>query len=99
ALTDFSQKVGAVAPGLNTTNNNKPFTTYNADNDTSAANCGAIYAQTPYWYGSCWSGSIWGGGEDEGDGYVNGAYWIGSAKEFATAGAGVGAGNGWMYVK
>ncbi len=102
-LSNFTQTVGATAPGLWTYhgNGNTPaFSAYNLDNDEDLGNCGDSYAQTPFWYRECWDGSIWGGGEDEGGGYMNGAYWVGSDAEWATdADTATGAGNGWLYVK
>jgi hypothetical protein len=98
-LVGCTQLVGNVAPGLFTYHNNKPFTTYDKDNDTDASrNCASYFTNTPFWYYSCWNGSINGGGEDSGGNHYNGAHWVDSAAGWGTDN-GVGAGNGWMFVK
>ena len=92
------QQVGNVLPGLVTSHNGRPFSTYDRDLDQDAVNCGAVYTATPFWYTGCWSGSINGGGELSTSGHYNGAYWTGSPSAWGSAG-GVGAGNGWIYVR
>jgi hypothetical protein len=78
--------------------NNRPFTTYDRDNDShSSTNCAAANSNSPFWYVSCWSGSINGWGEQL-DGTNNGSYWTSSAAGWGTDN-GQGAGNGWMFVK
>ena len=92
------QIIGSVAPGLFSSHNNQPFSTVDADHDSYGPNCAALYSGTPWWYTSCWSGNINGGGENNGDGHYNGAYWTGSQQAWAGAG-GQGAGNGWVFVR
>jgi len=97
-LSACTQLVGTVVPGLFSYHNNKPFSAYDQDNDAYPTNCAERYAQTPFWYDQCWWGSISGGGEDEGEGYFNGAYWVDDDYAWG-ADDGKGAGNGWMFVK
>ncbi len=85
-------------PGLFSYHNNKPFSAYDQDNDAYPTNCAERYAQAPFWYDQWWWGSIFGGGEDEGEGYFNGAYWVDDIYAWGTD-DGAGAGNGWMFVK
>ena len=96
-----SNVLGSVNPGIFESHQNSKWTTIDVDNDVNSSNCGAIYSsETPFWYGNCWSGSINGGGENEVFGYLNGAYWVGSSKAWATdSAAATGAGNGWMYLR
>jgi hypothetical protein len=96
-LIGCAQLVGTVTPGLFTYHNNKPFSTYDRDNDTSPDNCAANYSNTPFWYINCWSGNINGGGESS-VGHVNGAHWASSEAGWGTDN-GQGGGNGWMFVK
>ncbi len=68
--------VGSSAPGLYTTHNTKPFSTFDADHDSNAGNCSTSYANHPWWYTSCWSGNFFaGGGQDK-------AYWTGSTTDY-----------------
>jgi flagellin-like protein len=97
-MSNYEQKIGSVTAGLWSTHNNRPFTTFDSDHDTNDGNCGTYYSKTPWWYVSCWSGNINGGGENNGNGYYNGAYWTGAAQQWGTN-AGVGAGNGWIYIR
>ena len=98
-LSNYQQLYGSTTAGLWSYHNNKPFTTKDADHDSYPyGNCGAIYSETPFWYNWCWSGSINGGGENQGDGYYNGAYWVESARQWGTDN-GYGAGNGWIFVR
>jgi hypothetical protein len=93
--------IGSVPAGLFTSHNNARFSAYDRDNDSGpTTNCGATYGNTPFWYTNCWDGMIWGGSELSAN-YANGAYWAGSANQFAVVGStnGVGAGNGWLWVK
>jgi len=91
--------IGSVPAGLFTVHNNQRFSAYDRDNDASASEaCGTYYSSTPFWYIGCWSGSPWGGGEFQGAGHYNGAYWTGAGVPWGAPG-GVGAGNGWIYVK
>ncbi len=96
-LIGCTQLVGTFAPGLYVYSNTLPFSTYDADHDTSATNCASTYTNSPWWYGNCWDGSISGGGELS-SGYPNGAQWRGSTNAWGTD-DGLGAGNGWMFVK
>jgi hypothetical protein len=98
-LIGCTQLVGTVPPGLFGSHNNRPFSTYDRDNDSdSGANCATFYANTPFWYAACWSGSINGGGEIPSTDHANGAYWTSSAVGWGTDN-GQGGGNGWMFVK
>lgn len=92
------QLIGTVTPGLVASHNGQQFTTYDRDNDTNPANCAGSYTETPWWYGDCWNGSINGGGENEGNNYLNGAYWVSASVSWGAV-DGSGAGNGWIYVK
>ncbi|MBN2442592.1 MAG: hypothetical protein JXJ04_14655 [Spirochaetales bacterium] len=75
---------GSTSPGFFTYHNYQPFTTWDSDNDGSAANCSVSYANTPWWYNSCWDGSFWGRDSNpkpywtgsSGDYYNWGAFWI-----------------------
>lgn len=64
------QTEGVASPGMYTTHNNKPLTTYDADHDAHADNCSTFYGNTAWWYVACWSGNFWG--------YNNYAYWSGA---------------------
>ena len=97
-MANGTQLIGNTVPGIYASHNGSAFSTFDADNDTYGPNCAALYSNTPYWYTSCWSGNFNGGGENNGDGHYNGAYWVGSAQSWAGAN-GVGAGNGWVYVR
>ncbi len=98
-LSACSQLVGSVVPGLVSSHNGRPFSTYDKDNDSDPSNnCAAWYTNTPFWYFNCWSGSINGGGEGSTSGHQNGAHWSGSTTGWGTDN-GLGAGNGWMFVK
>jgi hypothetical protein len=98
-LLSCTQLVGSTVPGLFTYHNNRPFTTYDRDNDSyGSANCAASYTNTPFWYVNCWDGSINGGGEVATTNHVNGAYWVGSGTGCGSDN-GTGGGNGWMFVK
>jgi len=98
-LIGCTQLVGSVVPGLYSYHNNRPFTTYDRDNDAdTSVNCATNYSNSPFWYGVCWSGSINGGGETSQGAYMNGAHWVGSTGTWG-ADNGTGAGNGWMFVK
>jgi len=90
--------LGGLAPGLSASHSGNQFTTFDADNDSHASNCGTLYSDTGFWYGACWSGNMNGGGEQLEGGYFNGAYWTGSAKTDAAA-DGSGAGNGWYFIR
>ena len=68
--------IGSTSPGLFTYHNYQPLTTWDSDNDNHAANCSESYANTPWWYSSCWSGNFWGGGGSAG--HQNKPYWTGS---------------------
>lgn len=98
--TDSSNFVGLRAPAIFAgINNGKQFTTVDVDNDNNTNNCASNYSGSPFWYESCWSGSFSGGGELDGGGYFNGAYWTGSSKVWADPATGTGAGNGWVFVR
>lgn len=92
----------APAPGwVNSRNkiDGMPFSTYDKNNNVTANNCSSAYSETPWWYNDCWEGSINGGGENEGGGHFNGAFWGSSDLAGWGTDAGGGAGNGWIYVK
>lgn len=96
-LSLCTQPVGTVVPGLVSYSNNRPFSTYDNDNDADGSvNCSNQYSWTPWWYVNCWSGSLNGNGDD--GTARNGAYWFLSDAAWGSAG-GVGAGNGWLFVK
>eukprot|EP01116_Phalansterium_solitarium_P019731 TRINITY_DN561_c0_g1_i4.p1 TRINITY_DN561_c0_g1~~TRINITY_DN561_c0_g1_i4.p1 ORF type:complete len:469 (-),score=134.44 TRINITY_DN561_c0_g1_i4:405-1811(-) len=96
-FTNCVARVGSVVPGLVGVHNGKPFTTVDNKNDVNPTNCAALYSGSPWWYTSCWNGNINGGGENNGEGYYNGAYWGGAIAQWGAAN-GVGAGNGWILV-
>ncbi len=98
-LTNYREKIGNTTAGLWSYHNGSPFSTYDHDNDAvDGGNCATFYTNTPWWYRSCWSGSINGGGEGNGNGYFNGAYWVNSARSWGDDN-GNGAGNGWIFVR
>lgn len=86
-------------PGLFVYHSGKKFSSFDVDNDTYPENCAAHYSGNPWWYGDCWDGSVMGGGERQGAGYYNGAYWKGSDKQWGDRATGKGAGNGWIFVR
>ena len=96
-MTNYNQRVGETEAGLYFHHNGLKFTTYDKVNSINE-NCGSLYSQTPFWYSGCWSGSINGGGENEGQDYFNGAYWIGSNRYWGID-RGDGAGNGWIFIR
>ncbi len=98
-IDSYTQTIGAVLPGIVGTHNHQKFTTFDDDNDNHASNCGDLYSDTPFWYNACWSGNFNGGGEAEQDGYFNGAYWVGSAKQDGDQITAAGAGNGWFFIR
>lgn len=102
-IDNYVNVVGAVDAGLYVGSNsadNAQWSAFDVDNDTSGGSaCGTVYSNTPYWYKGCWSGSINGGGELSGSGYYNGAYWVGSAKQYGDPATGAGAGNGWIFIR
>lgn len=89
---------GAASPGFYAHLNNSYLSTSDVENDTHTITCTNSYTNTPYWYTNCWSGNLSGGGENSGNGYYNGAYWVGSVQSWGSTG-GVGAGNGWLYIR
>jgi hypothetical protein len=89
---------GSKMPGLFTYSSGRRWSTADADNDDYTGACGKTYTGSPWWYGGCWTGSISGGGEDNGDGHFNGAYWVESDPRWGSA-DGTGAGNGWIYIR
>ena len=93
-----TQAIGTVVPDLVAFHNNRPFSTYDRDNDTNTGNCSLDFSLTPWRYTNCWRGSINGGGEWSGLGYLNGAYWVNNAIAWGDP-SGQGAGNGWIFVK
>jgi Fibrinogen beta and gamma chains, C-terminal globular domain len=96
-FTSCNQLVGAVSPGLFGHHNNKPFSTYDNDNDThGGGNCADLYG-APWWYTACWSGSISGGGVEEED-WANAAFWVNSVQAPGQD-DGSGYGNGWIFVR
>ena len=98
-IKSYSNLVGSVDSGLYTYHNGLPWSAKDVDNDNSPGSCGTNYSNTPFWYNSCWDGSMNGGGELLGNGYYNGAYWTGSAKQDGDPATGDGAGNGWLFVR
>lgn len=95
----INQLTGSTAPGLYSYLPTYYLSTPDFDNDVGdTLLCSQNFNNTPFWYSSCWSGSILGGGESSVSGYLNGAYWISSAKQWGATG-GVGAGNGWLYIR
>ena len=99
-MTNYNQRVGETEAGFYLTHNGMKFTTHDSDNDIHLGNgnCGTFYSLTPFWYNSCWSGSINGGGENEGSGKFNGAYWYKANLKWGTD-DGEGAGNGWIFIR
>ena len=97
-ITNYNQRVGSKESRFYAYHNGMKFTTYDNDNSEGIYDCGNIFSQTPFWYKECWSGSINGGGENEGEDYFNGAYWIGSNRYWGTD-EGRGAGNGWIFIR
>ncbi len=101
-INSYSPLIGSVTAGirsLGSFSSGVPWTTVDADNDANASNCASNYSNSPWWYTSCWSGSMNGGGEADGLGYFNGAYWTGSAKQWADPVTAAGAGNGWIFIR
>jgi hypothetical protein len=72
---------GSASPGLFTTHNGQPLSTYDADNDGSTGNCSSSNSNSPWWFVDCWSGSFWGGGDSGGGPYENRPYWSGNGTE------------------
>ena len=97
-MTNYNQRVGSKESRFYAYHNGMKFTTYDKDNDLKSYNCAGSFSDTPFWYKECWSGSINGGGENEGEDYFNGAYWIGSNRYWGTD-EGRGAGNGWIFIR
>jgi hypothetical protein len=90
--------IGTELPELFTYHNGQRWSTVDADNDNHTTNCAARYSGSPWWYNGCWRGSISGGGESQGDGINNGAYWRDNNPGWGRA-DGMGAGNGWIYIR
>lgn len=97
-ITNKVQTVGTTSPGIWDSHAGKPFSSIDNDNDTNANSCASYYSGTPWWYTACWDGNINGGGELNGSGYYNGAYWDSSSKAWGIA-SGSGAGNGWLFLR
>ncbi|WP_374029732.1 fibrinogen-like YCDxxxxGGGW domain-containing protein [Bdellovibrio bacteriovorus] len=101
-LSNLSHITGTVAPGVYAYHNNRAMTSVDTNVTIAGTICGTSYSNSPFWYLSCWTGSFFGGGETSAGGYVNGAYWTGTTKAFATdadASAGAAGGNGWYFVR
>jgi prepilin-type N-terminal cleavage/methylation domain-containing protein len=81
-LTNQNILLGGTVPGLYTTHRNKPFSTYDADHDSYATNCSAMYGNHPWWYTSCWDGNFFAGGS-----YQEAPYWTGSGSDYYAYGS------------
>lgn len=77
--TAISDETGTGSPGFYSHHaaNGYSLTTYNLDQDVYGSNCSALYGNTPWWYGACWSGHYF----PNGGGYSNAAYWDGSSTD------------------
>jgi len=62
--------------------NGYSLTTYDNDQDENGQNCSGLYANNPWWYGSCWDGNYFAGGS-----YADRPYWDGSGGDNHAYGA------------
>jgi hypothetical protein len=81
---DYANLIGSTNSGWYTYHavNEFSLTTYDNDQDVHGQNCSTLYADNPWWYGSCWDGNYFGGG-----GYADAPYWSGSGGDWYAYGA------------
>ena len=82
----ISDETATGVPGLYSYHalNGFSLTTYDVDQDTLGTNCSTQYANTPWWYGACWSGHYFVGA---GSGYTNYPNWHSAGTQLYQYGA------------